>query len=68
MMRGDEATERGLSIHSAAPDAGVSTNFALSAEAARLDVQPDEVGISCGCVTFISFCKLTLKDRIEILV
>ncbi|VDM23157.1 unnamed protein product [Hydatigera taeniaeformis] len=47
MMRGDEATERGLSMSSAALDVGVN-NFALSAEAARLDVQGDEVGISYG--------------------
>ncbi|KAL5108762.1 ATP-dependent RNA helicase DDX54 [Taenia crassiceps] len=47
MARGDEATERGLSVSSAALDVGVSS-FAISAEAARLDVQGDEVGISHG--------------------
>ncbi|KAL5967355.1 ATP-dependent RNA helicase DDX54 [Taenia solium] len=47
MARGDEATERGLSMSSAALDAGISS-FAISAEAARLDVQGDEVGISYG--------------------
>ena len=50
MIRGDEATEHGLSVLSAAPDSGVTTNFAISANAARLDVQPDEVGISYGYI------------------
>ncbi|EUB61072.1 ATP-dependent RNA helicase DDX54 [Echinococcus granulosus] len=47
IARADEATERGLSMSAAALDVGVS-NFAISAEAARLDVQGDEVGISYG--------------------
>ncbi|KAM7535112.1 hypothetical protein Aperf_G00000102245 [Anoplocephala perfoliata] len=41
----DEATERGLSTRTGALDAGVNT-FALSAQAARLDVLGDEVGLS----------------------
>lgn len=60
MARGDEATERGLSVSSAALDFGVNS-FAISAEAARLDVQGDEVGISYGCVasSFFSLSPLT---------
>ncbi len=46
-MRADDATERALSMTSAAQDVSAS-NFVLSAEAARMDVQADEVGISHG--------------------
>ena len=60
MAKADDATERGLSLRSAIPDAGVN-NFILSAEAARLDVQADEVGLTYGCVSTQSFLSLSFE-------
>uniref|UniRef100_A0A5K3ERP3 RNA helicase n=1 Tax=Mesocestoides corti TaxID=53468 RepID=A0A5K3ERP3_MESCO len=47
LVREDEAAERALSTRIAAHDVSADS-FARSAEAARLDVQGDEVGISYG--------------------